>query len=84
ALAALHGAATVEAGLTALELADPALAERLRLRIAQAIETRTGAYLQRHGAAGPAVGAVLFDRARQIRAAGPVGGVLLEAFRGPT
>jgi len=84
ALAALHGAATVEAGLTALELADPALAERLRLRIAQTIETRTGAYLQRHGAAGPAVGAVLFDRARRIRAVGPVGGVLLEAFRGPT
>ncbi|MFZ0408090.1 MAG: cobalt-precorrin-5B (C(1))-methyltransferase CbiD [Cyanobium sp.] len=84
ALAALHGAATVEAALAALELDDPALAERLRRRIAQTIEARTDAYLQRHGAAGSAVGAVLFDRARRIRAAGPVGTVLLEAFRGST
>ncbi len=84
ALAELHGAATVEAALAALELADPALAERLRLRIAATIEARTAAYLQRHGVAGPAVGAVLFDRARRIRATGPMGAVLLEAFRGPT
>ena len=84
ALAELHDAATVEAGLVALEQADPALAERLRQRIAQAIEARTCAYLQRHGVGGPAVGAVLFDRSRRIRARGPVGAVLLEAFRGPT
>ena len=84
ALAELHGAATVEAGLTALEQADPELAERLRRRIAATIEARTAAYLQRHGVAGPALGAVLFDRSRRIRALGPVGAVLLEAFRGPT
>jgi len=84
ALAELHGAATVEAGLAGLELADPALAERLRRRIARTIEVRTGAYLQRHGADGPAVGAVLFDRSRRIRAQGPVGASLLEAFREPT
>ena len=84
ALAELHGAATVEAGLAALTLADPALAERLSQRIALSIETRTCAYLQRHGVGGPAVGAVLFDRSRQIRAQGPVGATLLEAFRGPT
>ena len=84
ALAELHGAATVEAGLAALTLADPALAERLSQRIALSIETRTCSYLQRHGVGGPAVGAVLFDRSRQIRAQGPVGATLLEAFRGPT
>ena len=84
ALAELHGAATVEAGLVALELADPVLAERLRRRIALTIEARTCAYLQRHGEGGPAVGAVLFDRSRRIRARGPVGAALLEAFRGPT
>ncbi len=84
ALAELHEAATVEAGLVALELADPALAERLRRRIALTIEARTGAYLQRHGQVCPAVGAVLFDRSRRIRAQGPVGAALLEAFRGPT
>ena len=84
ALAQLHGAATVEAGLTALEQADPERAERLRRRIAATIEARSTAYLQRHGVAGPELGAVLFDRSRRIRAAGPVGDVLLEAFRGPT
>ncbi len=84
ALAELHDAATVEAGLVALELADPVLAERLRRRIAQTIEARTCAYLQRHGEGCPAVGAVLFDRSRRIRAQGPVGAALLEAFRGPT
>jgi cobalt-precorrin-5B (C1)-methyltransferase len=84
ALAELHGAATVEAGLAGLERADPALAERLRGRIAATVEARTGAYLQRHGVAGASVGAVLFDRSRRIRARGPVGGSLLEAFRGPT
>ena len=84
ALAELHAAATVEAALEGLERRDPDLAERLRRRVAAAIESRTVAYLARHAAAGPLVGAVLFDRARRIRATGPVGQALLEAFRGDT
>jgi|GEM_PF-64422 len=79
-LQALHGAATVEAALAELEAADPALAQRLRARLAAAVETRSCAYLARHGGGSLAVGAVLFDRSRRIRAAGPIGGPLLEAL----
>jgi len=83
ALAALHAAPTVEAALAELEAADPALAQRLRDRLAAAVETRSGAYLARHGGGSLAVGAVLFDRSRRIRAAGPIGGPLLAALIEP-
>jgi cobalt-precorrin-5B (C1)-methyltransferase len=83
ALAALHAAPTVEAALAELEAADPALAQRLRDRLAAAVETRSGAYLARHGGGSLAVGAVLFDRSRSIRAAGPIGGPLLAALIEP-
>ncbi|MFM7313967.1 MAG: cobalt-precorrin-5B (C(1))-methyltransferase CbiD [Cyanobium sp.] len=79
-LTALHQAATVEAGLGDLEQRDMGLAERVRQRIAAAIETRCLAYLKHHDAEGPRVGAVLFDRGRRIRACGPVGGELLQAL----
>jgi hypothetical protein len=62
--------------------ADPELAERLRRRLAATIEARSRDYLARHGESGMAVGAVLFDRGRRIRARGPVGGPLLEALGG--
>ena len=84
ALAALHGAATVEAALTDLERADPALAGRLRQRMAAAIEQRCQAYLASHGAPAIAVGAVLFDRRRRVRVCGPVGTALMERFGGAT
>jgi cobalt-precorrin-5B (C1)-methyltransferase len=80
-LAALHDASTVEAALAALETAEPELACRLRRRLAAAIENRSAAYLQRHGAPAMAVGAALFDRGRRIRAAGPIGSTLLAAFK---
>jgi cobalt-precorrin-5B (C1)-methyltransferase len=83
-LPALHGAATVEAALAGLEQRDPAAAERLRARVAAAVETRSAAYLARHGAPALAVGAALFDRARRLRVCGPRGAELLEAFRRPT
>jgi cobalt-precorrin-5B (C1)-methyltransferase len=83
ALASLHAAPTVEAALAELEAADPALAQRLRDRLALAVETRSGAYLARHGGGSLAVGAVLFDRSRRIRAAGPIGGPLLAALAEP-
>nr|WP_286160992.1 cobalt-precorrin-5B (C(1))-methyltransferase CbiD [Aphanothece minutissima] len=83
-LAALHGAATVEAALAGLEQADPDLAGRLRARIAAAIESRCRAYLASHGAPPAAVGAALFDRQRRLRVCGPVGAALMERFRGAT
>ena len=82
ALARLHGAATVEAALAELQASDPALCERLRQRLAAAIEARSRAYLQRHGAPTPQLGAVLFDRQRQICALGPVGAELLSQLAG--
>jgi cobalt-precorrin-5B (C1)-methyltransferase len=84
ALQELHRAATVEAALRRLEAVDPRLAGRLRLRIASTIEARSGAYLSRHGQEGMAVGAVLFDRAREICARGPIGASLLESLRDGT
>jgi cobalt-precorrin-5B (C1)-methyltransferase len=77
ALMELHGAPTVEAALRQLQDQQPALAERLRQRLAAAIEARSLAYLQRHGAPTPRLGAVLFDRQRQVCARGPVGEELL-------
>jgi cobalt-precorrin-5B (C1)-methyltransferase len=79
-LRALHSAATVEAALAELEAADSALAQRLRDRLAAAVESRSAAYLARHGGGSMAVGAVLFERSRRICAAGPIGGPLLEAL----
>jgi cobalt-precorrin-5B (C1)-methyltransferase len=83
-LARLHGTATVEAALADLERADPALAGRLRHRIARAIEDRCRTYLASHGAPAIAVGAALFDRRRRLQVCGPVGTALMERFRGAT
>jgi cobalt-precorrin-5B (C1)-methyltransferase len=83
-LAALYGAATVEGGLNDLEASDPALAGRLRQRIAAAIERRCRSYLASHGAPAIAVGTALFDRRRRVRVCGPVGTVLMERFGGAT
>ncbi len=80
-LQALFGAATVEAALAQLQAADPGLAERLRTRLAATIEQRAAAYLARHGVGPMAIGAVLFDRGRQVCAQGPVGGELLEELK---
>ncbi len=80
-LAELHAAPTVEAALAGLEARSATAAERLRQRIAAAVETRAAAYLSRHGVPEMAVGAALFDRGRRLRACGPCGGELLEAFR---
>ena len=80
-LEALFAAATVDAALAQLQAADPGLAERLRARLAATIEQRAAAYLARHGAGPMAIGAVLFDRGRQVCALGPVGRGLLEALK---
>ena len=82
ALQALHAAATVEQALGELAQGDRELAQRLRDRIAAAVEQRSAAYVARHGHRGLAIGAVLFDRSRCIGALGPVGAGLLNQFRG--
>ena len=55
-------------------------AERLRQAIAAAVEQRSLRYLARYGQESMAVGAVLFDRSRQICGQGPVGLELLTAL----
>ena len=82
ALAALHGAPTVEQALAELGASDPGRAERLRQRLAAAIEQRSLDYLARYGQVGMAVGAVLFDRSRQLCAQGPVGRPLFAELAG--
>jgi len=81
-LVALHGAATVEQALAELTCCDPGLAGRLKARIAASIEQRSAAYLARYGQSAMAVGAVLFDRSRQLCARGPLGSVLLAELTG--
>jgi len=83
-LAALHAAATVDAALTELEAVEAALAQRLRQRIAAAVEVRSQAYVSRHGHPGLQVGAVLFDRRRRLCALGPVGLPLFRSLGGST
>jgi cobalt-precorrin-5B (C1)-methyltransferase len=82
ALVELHAAPTVDAALAGLAARDPAMAERLRQRIAAAVESRCAAYLARYGHTTLAAGAVLFDRARRVCARGPVGGSLFRALGG--
>lgn len=79
-LVALHGAATVEQALAELTCRDPAMAGRLKARIAAGIEQRSAAYLARYGHSAMAVGTVLFDRGRRLCASGPVGGPLWAAL----
>ena len=80
ALLALHQAPTVEQALADLQRSDPRAAQRLRCRLAAAVEQRASAYLARYGQRQIQIGAVLFDRARSICAQGPVGQALLEAL----
>ena len=80
-LAELHGAASVDGALSALACADPGLAQRLQARIAAAVEQRSGAYLARYGQTAMQLGAVLFDRQRQVCGCGPLGRQLLERFQ---
>lgn len=83
ALQALYDAPTVETALAELALRDGSRAQQLRQTIAAAVEERSRRYLARYGQEAMAVGAVLFDRSRQICAQGPVGLELLTALRDP-
>jgi cobalt-precorrin-5B (C1)-methyltransferase len=81
-LQALATAASVDEALRGLAAWDGDAATALRQRIAAAVEQRSRAYLARHGQHDLEVGAVLFDRSREICASGPLGQQLLQAFRG--
>jgi cobalt-precorrin-5B (C1)-methyltransferase len=81
ALQALHDAPTVEVALAELAQGDGPRADQLRQRIAAVVEQRSRRYLARYGQESMAVGAVLFDRARQICGQGPDGLELLTALR---
>lgn len=82
-LAALHAAPTVEQALGQLAQRDPALAQRLQVRIAASIEQRSALYLSRYGGTAMAVGVALFDRSRQLSGLGPLGGLLLAELMVP-
>ncbi len=84
ALQTLHDAPTVEAALAELARRDPQRAAQLRQTIAAAVEQRSSRYLARYGQEVMAVGAVLFDRSREICGQGPVGQELLTALRNPS
>ncbi len=77
----LAGAASVDEALRDLAAVDPAGAQALQQRLAAAVEQRSSSYLARHGQARMRVGAVLFDRQRQVCAEGPLGAEWLMAFR---
>jgi len=81
-LQGLATAASVEEALQRLAAWDADAAGALRHRVAAAVERRSLAYLARHGQHDLQVGAVLFDRNREICASGPLGQQLLQAFRG--
>ena len=49
----------------------------LWMAVAEAVEGRSEAYLQRYGCTGMRVGAALFNRDRQLRWAGPEGILML-------
>ncbi|MFM8937024.1 MAG: cobalt-precorrin-5B (C(1))-methyltransferase CbiD [Vulcanococcus sp.] len=80
-LQALHAAASVDQALAELARQNPAAAAALRAAVALAVEQRSVAYLARYGQQAMAVGALLFDRRRQLCAEGPRGAELLRAWR---
>ena len=77
----LAGSASVDEALRDLAAVDPGGAQALQQRLAAAVELRSCSYLARHGQSRMQVGAVLFDRQRQVCAEGPLGADLLKAFR---
>ena len=80
-LQALATAVSVDEALRGLAAWDGAAAAALRQRVAAAVEQRSRAYLARHGQEHLQVGAVLFDRSRELCATGPLGQQLLQAFQ---
>ena len=78
---ALAAAPSVDRALSALAEQDPAAATALQQQVAAVVEQRSTQYLARHSERPLQLGAVLFDRSRQISACGPEGHQLLQAFR---
>ena len=68
-----------------MEERDPVQAQNLWQRVASGVEKRSNAYIDHYGSWSIEIGAVLFDRQRKVRWAGPSGckhlaalGVVLE------
>ena len=74
----LRGANSIEQALTQLVALDAAAAKQLWQSLATAVERRSSAYVARYNSAPIAIGAVLFDRRRQLRWRGPIGKQLLK------
>ena len=68
----LRRAESIEAALRALAADDPTAAERLWRHLVAVVEQRSTAYVARYGDWSIRIGAVLFDRSRQLRWWGPV------------
>ena len=68
----LRRADSIEAALQALAAADSTAAKQLWRHLAAVVEQRSAAYIARYGDWSMRIGAVLFDRSRQLRWWGPV------------
>ena len=77
----LRKASSVETALEALQQQDAVQADGLRQRMAAEVEARASGYLKRYGSWSMQVGAVLFDRSRERRWAGPSGQALLKTWQ---
>ena len=77
----LRKASSVETALEVLQQQDAVQADALRQRMAAEVEARASGYLKRYGSWSMQVGAVLFDRSRERRWAGPAGQALLKTWQ---
>lgn len=75
---AIFHAETVEAGLTLLRDHDQALAAQVYQGLAERIDARASAYVNAHTGQGLRVGAMLFNRQRQIVATSTIGQALFQ------
>ncbi|ABX07967.1 CbiD protein [Prochlorococcus marinus str. MIT 9211] len=69
----LAQSASIESALLILEEQDPLAAKKLWLRLAREVEKRSHEYVKRYVSSSIKIGAILFDRKRQLRWAGPIG-----------
>jgi cobalt-precorrin-5B (C1)-methyltransferase len=78
----LHAAATVDEAFRQLAGDAPDIAERLQRRLAAEVESRSLAYVRRHGSFEMRIGCAWFDRARTLSGLGPRGRGMVEALLG--
>ncbi len=71
---------SVEAAFLMVQKIDQGLARNLWMRVARTVEKQSSAYLERYGSWPIEIGAVMFDRQRQLQWAGPNGLKSLNCF----